>query len=138
FTRGLHSERRARRVRGGARAVHVSLSAAREASGPARRRRGLTASERDVAMKTLKSYARGAWHQAAAGFSTLVDPSTEEPIAQASSAGLDFAGMLAYARELGGPALRALTFAERGEMLRAMSKALRDHRGELLELSTRN
>ncbi len=89
-------------------------------------------------MKTLKSYARGAWHEATGGFSTLVDPSTEEPIALASSAGLDFAGMLAHARDVGGPALRALTFAERGDMLRAMSKALRDHRGELLELSTRN
>ena len=89
-------------------------------------------------MKTLKSYARGAWHEATGGFSTLVDPSTEEPIAQASSAGLDFSGMLAHARDVGGPALRALTFAERGDMLRAMSKALRDHRGELLELSTKN
>jgi len=89
-------------------------------------------------MKILKSYACGAWHQATDGFSTLVDPSTEEDIARAGSAGLDFAAMLSHAREVGGPALAALTFAERGELLRAMSKALRDHRGELLELSSRN
>ncbi|MEO8505473.1 MAG: 3,4-dehydroadipyl-CoA semialdehyde dehydrogenase [Acidobacteriota bacterium] len=93
-------------------------------------------------MKTLKSYTRGAWHEArnetASGFTILVNPSTEEPIARASSAGLDFQAMLAFARDRGGPALRALTFGERGEMLKAMSKALRDHRGELLELSARN
>jgi len=89
-------------------------------------------------MKTLKSYACGAWHEAASGFATLVDPSTEEPIARASSAGLDFDAMVRHARDVGGPALRALTFAQRGELLRAMSKALRDQRGELLELSTRN
>ncbi len=91
-------------------------------------------------MKILKSYARGAWHEAASNspFTDLVDPSTEETIARASSAGLDFAALLAHARERGGPALRAMTFAERGELLRGLSKALRDHRGELLEISARN
>jgi oxepin-CoA hydrolase/3-oxo-5,6-dehydrosuberyl-CoA semialdehyde dehydrogenase len=89
-------------------------------------------------MKTLKSYIGGAWHEASTGFATLVDPSTEEPIARASSAGVDFAAALAHARDVGGPALRALSFAERGDLLRAMSKALRDKRGELLELSSRN
>jgi oxepin-CoA hydrolase/3-oxo-5,6-dehydrosuberyl-CoA semialdehyde dehydrogenase len=38
------------------------------------------------------------------------DATTGEVIASASSAGIDFAAVLAHAREVGGPALRELTF----------------------------
>ncbi|MEM7051598.1 MAG: 3,4-dehydroadipyl-CoA semialdehyde dehydrogenase [Acidobacteriota bacterium] len=86
-------------------------------------------------MKTLKSYVYGAWHEAESGFASLVDPSTEEVIARASSDGVDFARVLDHARDVGGPALRALTFAERGALLKAISKLLREHRDELLDLS---
>ncbi len=89
-------------------------------------------------MKTLTSYLSGRWYEADRGFRTLVDPSTEEEIARASSLGADFAGALEWARTVGGPALRALTFAERGEILKAVSKRLREHRDELLDLSRRN
>lgn len=89
-------------------------------------------------MKTLKSYVRGNWHEAQGGFVTLVDPSTEEEIARASSEGIDFGAVLAHARERGGPALRAMTFAQRSTLLKDMSKVLRDNRDELLELSARN
>jgi 3,4-dehydroadipyl-CoA semialdehyde dehydrogenase len=40
----------------------------------------------------------------------LVNPSTEEPLAEASTEGLDFAAALEHARDRGGPALRAMTF----------------------------
>lgn len=89
-------------------------------------------------MITLRSYVCGDWHQADAGFSDLVDPSTEEVVARASTHGVDFAAVLRFARERGGPALRSHSFAERGQMLKAMSKALRSHRDELLDLSRRN
>lgn len=89
-------------------------------------------------MKTLKSYVCGRWHEATSGFAPLVDPSTEEVLAQASSEGVDFAAVLDYARERGGPALRAMTFAQRGALLKDMSKVLRDHRDELLDLSRQN
>jgi len=89
-------------------------------------------------MKTLTSYLSGQWHTADRDFRTLVDPSTEEPLAQASSSGADFAGALDWARRTGGPALRELTFGERGEILKAVAKTLREHRDELLELSRRN
>jgi 3,4-dehydroadipyl-CoA semialdehyde dehydrogenase len=89
-------------------------------------------------MKTLRSYVCGRWHEARSGFVPLVDPSTEEEIARASSAGVDFGAALAWAVEKGGPALRALTFGQRGQLLREMSKALRDQRDELLELSRAN
>jgi oxepin-CoA hydrolase/3-oxo-5,6-dehydrosuberyl-CoA semialdehyde dehydrogenase len=89
-------------------------------------------------MKTLRSYVRGGWHEAKSGFVTLVDPSTEAPVARASSQGLDFRAVLEHARALGGPTLRAMTFAERGQVLRNMSKALRDKRDELMEISRSN
>ncbi len=89
-------------------------------------------------MKTLRSYVRGSWHEAKSGFSTLVDPSTEEEIARASSEGIDFGAVLDYARERGGPALRAMTFTQRAQLLKEMSRVLRDHRDELLDLSARN
>ena len=89
-------------------------------------------------MKTLRSHVGGRWFEAAEGFTPLVDPSTEEEIAQISSAGLDFAAAVETARNQGGPTLRAMTFIERGALLKAMSKALREHRDELLDLSRRN
>jgi len=89
-------------------------------------------------MKTLRSYADGKWHQADSDFRPLVDPSTEETIAQVSSRGVDFAAVLEHARERGGPALRNLTFEERAARLKATSKLLREHRDELLDLSRRN
>src|SRR5215203_6158288 len=89
-------------------------------------------------MKTLKSYICGRWHEATSGFATLVNPSTEEEIARASSQGIDFGEVLAYAREKGGPALRAMTFAQRSGLLKEMSRVLRDNRDELLDLSRQN
>ena len=89
-------------------------------------------------MKNLTSYLAGRWHTAERDFHVLVDPSTEEPVAQASSTGADFAGALEWARRSGGPALRELTFGQRGEILKAVAKKLREHRGELLALSRTN
>jgi len=93
---------------------------------------------KDDAMKTLRSHLCGRWHEADRGFRTLVDPSTEDPLARASSAGADFAAARRYALEVGGPALRTLSFAARGELLKAMSRALRARRDELLDLSRSN
>ncbi len=89
-------------------------------------------------MKTLRSYVCGGWHEADTGFTTLYNPSTEEPVAQASTAGIDFGAVLTYARERGGPALRELDFLARGELLKNMSKALYDKRDELIALSLEN
>jgi oxepin-CoA hydrolase/3-oxo-5,6-dehydrosuberyl-CoA semialdehyde dehydrogenase len=89
-------------------------------------------------MKTLRSYVGGSWHEAKSGFTPLVDPSTEEEIARASSEGIGFGAVLDHARERGGPALRAMTFAQRAALLKEMSRLLREHRDELLDLSARN
>jgi 3,4-dehydroadipyl-CoA semialdehyde dehydrogenase len=89
-------------------------------------------------METLKSYVGDAWIAGTGTKSTLVDPTTEEPLAETSTAGVDFAGAVAHARAVGGPALRALSFAQRGELLRAMSRAIHAHRDALIEIAIRN
>jgi len=48
-------------------------------------------------------------------------------IAHASTKGLDYADVLNYARAVGGPALRKMTFHERGLMLKAVALHLRNH-----------
>jgi 3,4-dehydroadipyl-CoA semialdehyde dehydrogenase len=91
-------------------------------------------------MRTLKSFLSGQAHEAPASarFSPLHDPSTGEAVARASTEGADFGAALDFARRQGGPALRAMTFGQRGELLKAMSKALREGRDELLDLSRQN
>src|SRR5919107_3075878 len=83
----------------------------------------------------LKSYVQGKW---AAGHGTgvaLRDATTGEVVAHASAEGLDFAGMLAYARRVGGPALRALTFHERAALLKNLAKHLTGLKDEFYALS---
>jgi oxepin-CoA hydrolase/3-oxo-5,6-dehydrosuberyl-CoA semialdehyde dehydrogenase len=87
---------------------------------------------------TLRSYVAGRWVEGAEPFQTLVNPATEEPLARVGSGGIDRRGALDFARSRGGPALRALTFAQRGELLKAMSDALVANRDELLDLAVAN
>jgi oxepin-CoA hydrolase/3-oxo-5,6-dehydrosuberyl-CoA semialdehyde dehydrogenase len=89
-------------------------------------------------MITLKSFVGGEWQEGSGEPAVLVNPSTEEPLAQTSTEGVDFAGAVRHAREVGGPALRAMTLGERASLLKAMSKALLEHRDELLDMSMRN
>jgi oxepin-CoA hydrolase/3-oxo-5,6-dehydrosuberyl-CoA semialdehyde dehydrogenase len=86
----------------------------------------------------LASYVCGRWVAGKGSGSTLVNPATEEPLARASSDGLDFGAALAFARDRGGPALRAMTFRQRGELLRAMSRAIHAKRDELLSIAIAN
>jgi oxepin-CoA hydrolase/3-oxo-5,6-dehydrosuberyl-CoA semialdehyde dehydrogenase len=89
-------------------------------------------------MIQIQSYLEGKWQTGKGKASVLVDPSTEEPVAEACADGLDLAAALAHARDKGGAALRAMTFAERGELLRAMSRSIHAKRDELLSLSVQN
>jgi 3,4-dehydroadipyl-CoA semialdehyde dehydrogenase len=89
-------------------------------------------------MRELESYLSGSWVSGTGSGTALVNPATEEVLAVASSEGLDLAGALRFARERGGPALRSLGFRERGERLRAMSRAIHSHRDELIGLAVAN
>src|SRR5437870_9639012 len=91
-----------------------------------------------AAMKTLRSFVGGRWVEGREPFATLVNPATEEPLARTSSAGIDFGGAVEFGRSQGGPALRELTFAQRGALLGSWSKALHAARDELIALSMEN
>src|SRR5438874_270520 len=89
-------------------------------------------------MKTLRSFVGGRWIEGREPFATLVNPATEEPLARTSSAGIDFGAAVEFGRSQGGPALRELTFAQRGALLGSWSKALHAARDELIALSMEN
>jgi oxepin-CoA hydrolase/3-oxo-5,6-dehydrosuberyl-CoA semialdehyde dehydrogenase len=89
-------------------------------------------------MIELKSFLGGRWVAGTGNPQTLLNPATEAPLARASSEGLDLAAALDYARRTGGPALRALSFAERGALLKAIADEMQEHRDELLELGIAN
>lgn len=89
-------------------------------------------------MKTLSSYLKGAWVCGQGKGVTLHNATTEEPIAEASTEGLDMAGALDWARTVGGPALRKLSFAERGAICKKLADAIVAHRDELLLLGMAN
>jgi oxepin-CoA hydrolase/3-oxo-5,6-dehydrosuberyl-CoA semialdehyde dehydrogenase len=72
----------------------------------------------------LQNYAYGQWVAGANEGQTLYNAITGEAIATASSAGLDFGKMCEYARAVGGPKLRKMTFQERGLMLKALAMHL--------------
>ncbi len=83
----------------------------------------------------LESYAAGHWYHAGDEGRPLYDASTGEEVARISSAGLDLAAMVRHAREVGGPALRELTFHERAGLLKALAKHLGEGKDELYALS---
>jgi len=56
-------------------------------------------------------------------------------IARTGSGGLDFGGMLRHAREVGGPALRKLTFHERARIIKGLGLAILARKEELYDLS---
>ena len=89
-------------------------------------------------MQELRSYVGGRWVAGSGARQTLLNPTTEEPLAQASSEGVDLGAALHYARTTGGPALRALGFAERGAALKAMADTMQGERDALLELGIAN
>ncbi len=87
---------------------------------------------------TLQSFLSGRWQSGQGQGAALHDPSTEEVVAHASTQGLDFKAAVAHARDVGGPALRALTFAQRGAILAKLAKQLSDAREELIALGLKN
>lgn len=90
-----------------------------------------------MAIEKIQSFLSGAWRDGPEG-TTLVNPATEAPLATAASTEGELAAALDFARKVGGPALRALTFAERGEMLGRMSSAIHAGREPLIDSAVAN
>src|ERR1700743_2353244 len=68
-------------------------------------------------VKALQSYLGGKWQAGSGDGASPVDPTTGDIVASASSKGLDLKAALDYSRNVGGPALRKLSYGQRAELL---------------------
>src|SRR5437763_3678151 len=87
-------------------------------------------------MRVVRSYVGGQWHTPAQGGVDVHDATTGEPVARVGSGGIDVGAALAYGRDVGGPALRRMTFGQRAGILKALAGYLGEHKEELYGEST--
>jgi oxepin-CoA hydrolase/3-oxo-5,6-dehydrosuberyl-CoA semialdehyde dehydrogenase len=88
-------------------------------------------------MNQLGNFISGKWITGEGDGQVLYDAIDGTPVATASTKGIDFASVLNYARAKGNPALRKMTFQERGRMLRALALYLLEHKEEFYRISQR-
>ena len=89
-------------------------------------------------MEQVRSYVCGEWFEGTGTPMDLLNPATEEVVAQLRPGGVDHGAALSFARTRGGPALRAMTFAQRAAMLKTLAAAMHARRDELLDIATLN
>lgn len=89
-------------------------------------------------MQKLGNYITGNWIEGDGEGQLLYNAIDGKPITIATSAGIDFEAMLQYAREKGNPALRKMTFQERGRMLRALALHLMEHKEKFYTISAQS
>lgn len=86
-------------------------------------------------MQKLGNYVTGNWIEGDGEGAELHNAVNGSVITNATSKGLDFELVLKYARETGNPALRKMTFQQRGRMLRALALHLLKHKETFYSIS---
>lgn len=86
-------------------------------------------------MNKLGNYITGKWITGDDDGQILFNAVTAEVIGAASTKGLDFKSVTHYARSVGNPALRKMTFHARGNMLKALALHLRNHLDKFYAIS---
>jgi len=86
-------------------------------------------------MNKLSNYITGKWISGDGDGVALKNAVNGDIIAFASTKGLNFSDILDYARKKGNPALRKMTFHERGRMLKALALHLQNHLNKFYSLS---
>lgn len=86
-------------------------------------------------MKKLSNYANGRWIDPIGEGIPQYNAITGEVIATCGSEGLDFGEMMDYARKVGNPKLRKMTFPERGRMIKALALFLHENRKKYYPMS---
>ncbi len=86
-------------------------------------------------MNKLGNYITGNWITGDGDGQLLYNAVTAEIIGAASTTGLDFKSVTDYARTVGNPALRKMTFQARGNMLKALALHLRNHLDKFYAIS---
>jgi len=88
-----------------------------------------------MTIQQISSFAAGEWVAPGEGARNIASAVTGEVIASAGNTALDVQNMLDYARNVGGPALRKLTFHERAKLLKALSMHLGKHKQAMYDLA---
>ena len=86
-------------------------------------------------MNKLENYITGKWITGDGEGQQLYNAINGEEIYTASTKGLDYEAITNYARTVGNPALRKMTFHERGNMLKALALYLREHLEKFYKIS---
>jgi oxepin-CoA hydrolase/3-oxo-5,6-dehydrosuberyl-CoA semialdehyde dehydrogenase len=83
----------------------------------------------------LANYITGRWIKGDGEGQILYNAVNGEEVAIASTKGLDFSAILEYGRTVGSPALRKMTFHERGRMLRALALHLTEKKEKFYQVN---
>ncbi len=86
-------------------------------------------------MRKLGNYVLGKWIEGDGNGQELYNAVNGELIALATTIGLDFASILDYGRTTGSPALRKMTFQERGRMLKSLALHLLEKKEKFYGIS---
>src|SRR5215475_5045529 len=86
----------------------------------------------------LESYLAGKWSRGPGTETELIDPTNGTVLATVSARDLDLDGALKFARQKGGPALRALSYAARAKMLGAIADVLAMNRSRYEAIAIAN
>lgn len=86
----------------------------------------------------LANFVSGKWNEFPDSGDPLIDPVTGEKLAQVSSTAVDAGLALDFAREKCSPALRALSYRERAELLAKMADIFTANRDEYFQISQKN
>ncbi|MDQ3109045.1 MAG: phenylacetic acid degradation bifunctional protein PaaZ, partial [Bacteroidota bacterium] len=95
----------------------------------------MAATMEKTAINKLGNYALGKWIEGEGDGQLLLNAITGEPVATASSKGLDFGAMLDFGRKTGGSHLHKMTFHERGRMIRALALHLLNKKDQFYKIS---
>lgn len=88
-----------------------------------------------VGMQKLENYITGKWITGEGNGQQLFNAVTGQPNYLAGTQGINFEAALQYARAKGNPALRKMSFQQRGRMLRALALHLLSQKEKFYEIS---
>jgi len=91
-----------------------------------------------MTIELLPNFVAGRWQAGHGDGTTLHDPVLGDPLVRVSSAGLDLEAAFNHARDVGGAALRAMTYAQRAQALNAALEVMQARRAHYQALSTAN
>ncbi|MEQ6166997.1 phenylacetic acid degradation bifunctional protein PaaZ [Ekhidna sp. MALMAid0563] len=88
-----------------------------------------------MSIPKIKHYIAGKWMEGAGDGEVLHHAITGDPVAAHTIEGIDFKDAYDHARNVGNPALRKMTFQERGLMLKALAFHLLDNKEKFYKVS---